>query len=51
MTNPYYFTDRLLKIAIKFLLVSHNITHKNSTLCIKPIFIDIGIDKIYVNKI
>ena len=36
MTNPYYFTDRNLKVGFKINSDSHNINHLNSKLTITP---------------
>ena len=36
MRNPYYFTDRILKIALKNVLVSHHIIHFTSKTTTKP---------------
>ena len=38
MFNPFYFTDRVLKIGLKNPLVSHLINQTNSKLNIKPFF-------------
>ena len=38
MFNPFYFTDRVLKVGFKNTLVSHLINQANSKLIIKPFF-------------
>ena len=49
IVNPYYFTDRILKITFNFNLNSHQINHANFTLKIAPKFLKI--EKNYDNKI
>ena len=44
MINPYYFTDRNLKVAFKINLHSHNLHHTNSKLTITPAFQELGIE-------
>ena len=51
MINPYYFTDRNLKVGFKINLDSHNLHHKNSKLTITPTFPEFGIELRYINKI
>ena len=51
MINPYYFTDRNLKIAYKINLGSHNLHHTNSKLTITPDFPGFGIEFRFINKI
>ena len=51
MINPYYFTDRNLKVGFKVILDSHNLHHTNSELTITPNHPDFGIDFRYINKI
>ena len=51
MINPYYFTDRNLKVAYKINLDSHNLHHTNSKLTITPTFPKFGIEFRFINKI
>ena len=51
MLNPYYFTDRNLKVGFKIILDSHHINHLNSKLPITPNFKEFGIEVRYINKI
>ena len=51
MLNPYYFTDRNIKVGFKINLDSHHINHANSKLTIKPNYPEFGIDVRYINKI
>ena len=51
MINPYYFVDKNLKIGFKINLESHNFSHANSILTIKPNFPEFGIEFRYINKI
>ena len=51
MINPYYFTDRNLKVAYKVNLDSHTLHHTNSKLTITPTFKEFGIEFRFVNKI
>ena len=51
MINPYYFTDRSLKVGFKINLDSHHINHANSKLTIIPYHPDFGIEVRYINKI
>ena len=51
MLNPYYFTDRNLKVGFENNLDSHQINHANSKLIIKPNYPEIGIEVRYINKI
>ena len=51
MINPYYFTDRSLKVAYKIYLDSHNFHHTNSKLTITPTFPEFGIKYRFINKI
>ena len=44
MNNPYYFTDRNLKVGFKITLDSHNINHANSKLSITPNHPEFGIE-------
>ena len=51
MINPYYFTDRNLKVGFKINLDSHNLHHANSKLTISPYYPEFGIEFRYINKI
>ena len=51
MNNPYYFTDRNLKVGFKINLDSHNLHHTNSKLTITPYHSEFGIEVRYINKI
>ena len=51
MINPYYFTDKNLKVGLKINLDSHNINHLNSKLTITPNHPEFGIEVRYINKI
>ena len=51
MLNPYYFTDKNLKVEFKNNLDSHHINHANSKLTITPTFPEFGIETGYFNKI
>ena len=51
MINPYYFTDRNLKVGFKINLDSHNINHADSKLTIIPNHPEFGIEIRFINKI
>ena len=51
MLNPYYFTDRNLKLGFKINLDSHHINHANSKLTITPNDPEFGIEVRYISKI
>ena len=51
MINPYYFIGENLKNGFKINLESHNISHANSILTIKPKYPNSGIDYRYNNNI
>ena len=51
MNNPYYFTDRNLRVGFKINLESHHINHANSKLTITPNYPEIGIEVRYIKKI
>ena len=51
MTNPYYFTDKNLKIGFKNNLDSHKIFHAISILTLIPIYLFFGIETRYIYKI
>ena len=51
MPNPYFLTDRSLKVGFKINLDSHHINHANSKLTFAPNFPKFGIKIRYINKI
>ena len=51
MLNPYYFTDRALKVGFKINLDSHQINQANSKLTTTPNYPEFGIEVRYINKI
>ena len=51
MIHPYYFIDRDLQIGFIMNLDSHKLNHAKSILTITPIFLEIGIEFRYINKI
>ena len=51
MINPFYFTDRNLKVGFKINLDIHHINHAISELTITPNYPEIGIEVRYINKI
>ena len=51
MPNPYYFTDRNLKVGFKINLDSHHIIHANSKLAIIPNYLVFGIEVRFFIKI
>ena len=51
MLNPYYFTDRNLKVGFKIKLDSHHINHAISRLTIIPNYPEFGIEVRNINKI
>ena len=51
MLNPYYFTDRNLRVGFKFDLDSHQNNHANSKLTITPNYPEFGIEVCSINKI
>ena len=51
MINPYYFSDRNLRVAYKINLDSHNLHHANSKLTISSNFENTGIEFRFINKI
>ena len=51
MINPYFFSDRNLKVADKINLESHHINHLNSKVTITSNFQDSGIEFRFINKI
>ena len=51
MINPYYFTDRSLKVGFNITLESHHINHAKSKLIIKPNYPEFRIKVRYINKI
>ena len=51
MINPYYFTDRNLKVGFKINLDSHHINHATSKITLTPNHPEFGIEFRYINKI
>ena len=51
MINPYYFTDRKLKVGFTINLDNYHINHANSKLTITPNHPEFGIEVRYINKI
>ena len=51
MINPYYFSDKKLKVAYKINLDSHHINHLNSKITNTSIFENTGIEFRFINKI
>ena len=51
MINPFYFTDRILKVGFKTNLDSHHSNHANSKLTITPNYPEFGVEVRYINKI
>ena len=51
MINPYYFTDKNLKVGYIINLDSHNLHHTNPKLTISPTFPEFGIEFRFINKI
>ena len=51
MINPYYFTDRNLKVGLKINLDTHRINRANSKLTITPNYPEFGVEVRYINKI
>ena len=51
MINPYYFTDRNIKVAFNITLESHHINHANSKFIVKPNYPEFEIEVRYINKI
>ena len=51
MINPYFFTDRNLRVGFNFTLESHHINHANSKLTITPNYPEFGIETRYINQI
>ena len=49
MLNPYYFTDRALRVGFKIKLDTHHINHANSKLTINPNYPEFGIETRYDN--
>ena len=51
LPNPYYFTDRILRVGFKVNLDSYHINHaNNSNLTITPNFPEFGIETRYINN-
>ena len=50
MINPYYFSDRNLKVGLKINLDSHHNNHANSKLTITPNYPEFGIEFVILIK-
>ena len=50
MINPYYFTDRALRVGFIITLENHHINHAISKLIIKPNYFEFGIEVRYIDK-
>ena len=51
MHNPYYFTDRNLKVGFKNNFDSHHISHVNSKLTITPNYLEVRFEDRYIDEI
>ena len=51
MSNPYYFTDKVLQVGFNITLKSHHINHATSKFIIKPIYLEFRIEVRYFKKI
>ena len=51
MINPYYFTDRAVRVGFNITSDNHQINHANCNLTLLPNFPEIGIEPRYFNKI
>ena len=51
MLNPFYFTDRNLKVGFKINLDSHHINQANSKFTTIPDYPEFGIEVLYINKV
>ena len=51
MLNPYYFTERNLRVGFKIDLDSHHIIHANSKLTLTPKYPEFRTEIRYINKI
>ena len=51
MLNPYYFTDRPLRVEFNTTLDSPHINHTNSKLTIKTVYKEFGIETRYIDEI
>ena len=51
MINPYYFTDRNLKLGFEINLNSHQFNRANSKLAIIPNYLEFGLEIRYIKKI
>ena len=49
--NPYFFTDRLLRVGVNITLESHHVNHANSNLNIEPNYPEFGIEVRYFDKV
>ena len=50
MINPYYFTDRNLKVGFKINLESNHVNYANSNLTISPNYPEFGIEVRFIKK-
>ena len=51
MVNPYYFTDKNLKVGFLITLDTHHINHAISKLTITPNYLEFGIEIRYIDEI
>ena len=51
MTNPFYFTDRVLQVGFNITLESLYNNNANSKLTVQPNYPEFGIEVRYINKI
>ena len=51
MMNPYYFTDKALRVGFNFTLENHHINPANSKVTITPNFPEFGFEVRYIDKI
>ena len=50
-TNPYYVTDRALRVRSNITVESHHLNHANSKITITPNYPEVGIEVRFINKI
>ena len=50
MNNPYYFTDRALRVGFNITLDSHHNNHATSKITMKANYFEFGIEIRYINK-
>ena len=51
MINPYYFTNRALRVGFNITPESHHVNHANSKLTIKTFYSEFGVEVRYYKKI